>query len=82
MTHAEDSNSISLKIQTTNRKIVDILTISKYDKLSILMQKYSTLRGIPLEKLKFKFDGDNLNPSDTPIDLDLEGEECIDAFET
>jgi hypothetical protein len=30
--------------------------------------------------LKFSFDGELLNPNETPVDLDLEGGECIDLY--
>ncbi|KAL7642145.1 UNVERIFIED_CONTAM: hypothetical protein RMT77_006705 [Armadillidium vulgare] len=73
--------SLSFKIQTSNRKVVHTVSINKYDKMSILMEKYSKLRNIPLDKLRFKFDGEALQSSDTPSSLDLEGDECIDVFE-
>jgi hypothetical protein len=34
---------------------------------------------VPAEKLKFSFDGESLNPNETPVDLDMEGGECIDV---
>jgi hypothetical protein len=46
------------------------------------MTKYAEQCEIGIEKLKFSFDGDTINPSDTPEDLDLEGDEMIDLVIT
>ena len=44
------------------------------------MMQYAEWRGVALQGLKFVFDGEIVNPNETPDDLDLEGEECIDVF--
>ena len=72
---------ISLKIQTSSRRDTTIIKISKYDKLSVLIEKYSKAKNVKESSFCFKFDGDVVDPSMTAMDLDLEGDECIDVHE-
>ena len=44
-----------------------------------IMAKYSQSCGTPLDKIKFMFDGDVINPNDTPEDLDMDEEGVIDV---
>ena len=43
------------------------------------MAKYSQSCGTPLDKIKFMFDGDVINPNETPEDLDMDEEGVIDV---
>ena len=43
------------------------------------MNKYSEETGIERNKLKFYFDGEELQGGDSAEDLELEGEECFDV---
>ncbi|GFR18413.1 rad60-SLD domain-containing protein [Trichonephila clavata] len=43
------------------------------------MEKYANLRGLPLKDLIFEFDGEKINASDTPQDLDMESGSCVDV---
>ena len=56
------------------------LVIGLAEKFSVVMKEYAERRGVTLQGLKFVFDGEIVNPNETPDDLDLEGEECIDVF--
>lgn len=43
------------------------------------MKKYSELRTIPLNQLIFEFDGERIQGTETPEDLDMESGNCIDV---
>jgi len=44
------------------------------------MNEYAEKKGVEVSSLRFMFDGETLDPQDTPISLDLEGGECIDVY--
>ena len=48
-------------------------------KLSIAMMKFSEEVELPLNRLKFFFDGDLVDAESTPNSLELEGGECLDV---
>ena len=45
------------------------------------MSSYAEVKKIDIDKLKFFFDGEEINKLDSPSTLDLEGGECIDVYE-
>lgn len=49
--------------------------------MKVLMHKYAEEKKVPPEKLKFMFDGEVLDPSETPDNLGLDGGECIDVYQ-
>lgn len=75
-----DNNTIQLKFQCSTRRGVLLINVNKYDKLATALQEYSRKKKIPLQNLRFMFDGEKLDPSETAITLDLEGGECIDVY--
>lgn len=75
---AEDA--IELKVQSQARGSQVMISIRPEEPMSVLIQKYADATAIDPSKLTFKFDGDLLDPDDTPASLDLEGGECIDVF--
>ena len=44
-----------------------------------IMKRYSEERKIPLEQLIFNFDGERLSGGETPAELDMESESCVDV---
>lgn len=44
-----------------------------------IMKRYAEQRDIPLEQLIFDFDGERLSGDETPAELDMESESCIDV---
>ena len=76
----KDDGKIALKCQTKDRKSTLILRLGMQEKMAVLMKKYSDEKKIPLKKLKFMFDGEELGRNETPETLDLEGDECIDIY--
>lgn len=77
-THSSDS--IPLKIQNSEKKGTVTIYINRQDKMIELMHRYAEEKHVKLENLRFSFDGEKLDPGDTPETLDLEGNECIDVF--
>ncbi|XP_069695087.1 DNA repair protein Rad60 [Periplaneta americana] len=77
---ALSKDEIELKFQRKGCKEPFALRIRKTNKMRVLMLKCAEHLEVPIEKLKFSFDGESLNANDTPEDLDLEGGECIDLY--
>ena len=47
--------------------------------MQVLMNMYAEREKVDLSSLTFKFDGELLNGTETPRNLELEGGECIDV---
>jgi len=76
---AESMNTIEVKVQTQDRKASVQIKILKMDPMRKLMETYAQLKQLDASKLKFFFDGEELNADETGEDLDLEGDECFDV---
>lgn len=74
-----DKNSISIRIQSDGLKKPLDVDIEKAKKFSVLLWKIADTLKCDGEKLKLKFDGEWIDLSETPMDLDLEGGELIDC---
>ena len=77
---APSGDMLQFKVQTQNRSSSINVSIRKEDPMRVLMEKYAEQSKIELSRLSFQFDGEALQPDDTPIDLDLDGGECIDVY--
>ena len=74
---------IELKLQTKDRRAQPVtVKIEASDKMEVVIQKFCEETKLDKEKVKFFFDGEQLNPEETAEDLDLEGGECIDVHVT
>lgn len=77
----EDPNLITVKLQDGHRRNTKEIRIGKTDQLIELKKKYAELLNIKdLASFKLKFDGDPVDESETPEDLDLEGDEAFDVI--
>ena len=47
--------------------------------LSRIMTAFAATLGMPVNMIKFTFDGDPISPDHTPNDLDMENSDIIDA---
>lgn len=74
-----DEDLIELKVQLKDRKHPLLVSIRTTDSMDIFMQKCAEQLLVPMDKLKFYFDGDAINLSDTVTSLELSGGECIDC---
>ena len=77
----EQSNEgkIVLKFQSDRRRGAEMIWVAKDERFEGIMARYAAKAGVDLAALKFLFDGEPLGRLDTPLDLDLEGGECIDV---
>ncbi|XP_049882787.1 uncharacterized protein LOC126378456 [Pectinophora gossypiella] len=72
-------DGIKLKFQCQNVKKPHEVTIRPNENLSSAMMQYSEHIEIPIDRLKFEFDGNSISGKLTPEELELEGDECIDV---
>ena len=71
---------IELRLQTKDRRSQAVLvTIFPTEQMKEVMDKYVQKSGISREKVKFFFDGEELEENQTAEELEMEGGECIDV---
>jgi len=71
---------IELRLQTKDRRSQAVLiTILPTEQMKEVMDKYVQKSGICREKVKFFFDGEELEENQTAEELEMEGGECIDV---
>lgn len=72
---------IQLKCQSRDKKSSVTVSILRGENMEALVKSYARLKNIPDHtKLKFIFDGEELDPEDTTETLELEGGECFDVY--
>ncbi|KAG8180091.1 hypothetical protein JTE90_027871 [Oedothorax gibbosus] len=74
----DDPYTLLVKFQSNDKKKIE-MHIHKLEKFRDFMEKYSKERDIPLKDLAFEFDGETIDGSETPEDLDMESGSCIDV---
>lgn len=72
---------IRLKFQKAGVRKPVLLTVSKYKTLKEIRHVVAAEFKADAARLSFKFDGDPLDLKETPEDLDLEDDFCIDVYE-
>lgn len=72
-------NGLKIKFQCQSSKKPFETVIGADDKLSLALLKCAEHFEMPIDKLKFVFDGDTILGTNTPSDLEFEGGECIDV---
>uniref|UniRef100_A0A8C6MWA7 Ubiquitin-like domain-containing protein n=1 Tax=Mus spicilegus TaxID=10103 RepID=A0A8C6MWA7_MUSSI len=45
------------------------------------MKAYCERQGLSMRQIRFRFDGQPINKTDTPAQLDIEDEDTIDGFQ-
>lgn len=74
------NSKIEIKLQTKDRRAQPVMiSIEASDTMLTLMEKFCQESGLEKSKVKFFFDGEQLNETDTAEDLELEGGECMDV---
>ena len=77
------NSKIEIKLQTKDRRAQPVMiSIEANDTMLALMEKFCQESGLEKSKVKFFFDGEQLNETDTAEDLELEGGECMDVHVT
>ena len=76
---APSSEHIRLKVMTEDGK--EIYIKSKPDKsLKKLMQTFCNRQGVTMNDVYFKFDGERIQPAQTPAELGMEDGDSIHVF--
>ncbi|EGI68958.1 PREDICTED: uncharacterized protein CG4449 isoform X2 [Acromyrmex echinatior] len=75
---SNDEDICNIKVQTANKKQSLTIRLKKDEPFKTLFANCAEQLGVKENNLKLYFDGEQINPSDTPESLDLEGEACID----
>ncbi|XP_011876553.1 PREDICTED: uncharacterized protein CG4449 isoform X2 [Vollenhovia emeryi] len=73
-----DEDMCSIKVQTANKKQSLTIPLRKDEGFKALFANCAKQLNVKEKDLKFYFDGEQIDPTDTPESLDLEGEACID----
>nr|XP_018898378.1 PREDICTED: NFATC2-interacting protein isoform X1 [Bemisia tabaci] len=76
--HEESADSIPIKIIRKDIREPLIIKIKKTDKMMILIVKVGEELNLKQGEFKLFFDGEAVDPEDSPDSLDLEGNECFD----
>ncbi|XP_014482127.1 PREDICTED: uncharacterized protein CG4449 [Dinoponera quadriceps] len=75
---ANENDAYNIKVQTANKKQSLTFPLKKNEQFQALFSYCASHFGEKEGRLKFYFDGEQINPTDTPESLDIEGEACID----
>lgn len=75
-----DVEHINLKVAGQDGSIIQF-KIKKHTPLRKLMQAYCDRQGLTLATIRFRFDGQAVNETDTPSKLEMEDDDTIDVFQ-
>ncbi|KAL5012155.1 hypothetical protein ScPMuIL_010706 [Solemya velum] len=76
----EGSEHINLKVTGQDGSVVHF-KIKKNTPLRKLMSAYCDRAGLKMGAVRFRFDGNPINETDTPCGLDMEDADSIDVFQ-
>jgi len=76
----EGSEHINLKVAGQDGSVVQF-KIKRHTPLSKLMKAYCDRQGLSIRQIRFRFDGQPINETDTPSQLEMEDEDTIDVFQ-
>uniref|UniRef100_A0A8C2WGE5 Small ubiquitin-related modifier n=1 Tax=Cyclopterus lumpus TaxID=8103 RepID=A0A8C2WGE5_CYCLU len=76
----ESNEHINLKVAGQDGSIVQF-KIKRHTALIKLMKAYCDRQGLAMRQIRFRFDGQPINETDTPSQLEMEDEDTIDVFQ-
>ncbi|XP_075803707.1 small ubiquitin-related modifier 2-like [Microtus pennsylvanicus] len=76
----ENNNHINLKVAGQDGSVVQF-KIKRHTPLSKLMKAYCERQGLSMRQIRFRFDGQPFNETDTPAQLEMEDEDTTDVFQ-
>lgn len=76
----ENNDHINLKVAGQDGFVVPC-KIKRHTPLSKLMKAYCERQGLSMRQIRFRFDGQPINETDTPAQLEMEDEDMIDEFQ-
>uniref|UniRef100_A0A671N0P8 Small ubiquitin-related modifier n=1 Tax=Sinocyclocheilus anshuiensis TaxID=1608454 RepID=A0A671N0P8_9TELE len=74
------SDHINLKVAGQDGSVVQF-KIKSHTPLNKLMKAYCERQGLAMRQIRFQFDGQPINETDTPAQLEMENEDTIDVFQ-
>ncbi|CAL8321605.1 unnamed protein product [Merluccius merluccius] len=75
-----ENDHINLKVAGQDGSVVQF-KIKRHTPLSKLMKAYCERQGLAIRQIRFRFDGQPINETDTPAQLEMEDEDTIDVFQ-
>ncbi|XP_027711492.1 small ubiquitin-related modifier 2-A-like [Vombatus ursinus] len=78
--NTKNSNRINLKVAGQDGLVVQF-KIKRRTPLSKLMKASCERQGLSMRQIRFRFDGQPINETDTPAGLEMEDEHAIDVFQ-
>ncbi|XP_067228853.1 small ubiquitin-related modifier 3-like isoform X1 [Chanodichthys erythropterus] len=75
-----ENDHINLKVAGQDGSVVQF-KIKRHTPLSKLMKAYCERQGLSIRQIRFRFDGQPINETDTPAQLEMEDEDTIDVFQ-
>ncbi|XP_025210765.1 small ubiquitin-related modifier 3-like [Theropithecus gelada] len=75
-----ENDHINLKVAGQDGSVVQF-KITRHTPLSKLMKAYCERQGLSMKQIRFRFDGQPINETDTPAQLEMEEEDTIDVFQ-
>jgi len=74
-----EADHINLRVTGQDGSVVQF-KIKRHTPLRKLMQAYCDKQGQSMSNIRFRFDGQAINETDTPNKLEMEDEDTIDVF--
>lgn len=74
---AEDGNTCTIKVQTGPKNFI-LSVIKMNESFATVYAKCAQENKCPVSNVKLLFDGEDVDPDDTPESLDIEDEACFD----
>uniref|UniRef100_A0A8C6G9A8 Small ubiquitin-related modifier n=1 Tax=Mus spicilegus TaxID=10103 RepID=A0A8C6G9A8_MUSSI len=75
----ENNDHINLKV--AGQDVVVQFKIKRHTPLSKLMKAYCERQGLSMRQIRFRFDGQPINETGTPAQLEMEDEDTIGVFQ-
>ncbi|XP_030785276.1 small ubiquitin-related modifier 4 [Rhinopithecus roxellana] len=76
----ENKDHINLKVAGQDDSVV-LFKIKRHTPISKLMKAYCERQGLSVKQIRFQFDSQPISGTDTPAQLEMEGEDTIDVFQ-
>nr|XP_045004305.1 small ubiquitin-related modifier 2-like [Jaculus jaculus] len=76
----ENNDHINLKVEGQDGSVMQF-KIKRHTPLSKLMNAYCERQGLSVRQIRFRFDGQPINETDTPAQLEVEDENTTDVFQ-
>ncbi|XP_054439813.1 small ubiquitin-related modifier 2-like isoform X1 [Pteronotus mesoamericanus] len=76
----QKNDHINLEVVGRGGSVVQF-KIKRHTPLSKLMKAYCEQQGLSMRQIRFRFDRQPINETDTPAELEMEDEDTIDVFQ-